>query len=120
MHRENEDFRDEQEDGRGGPGCGPGRAERGQGDHLDETAREWQEAFFQALHEVRVEALKSKIKSAWGKNIDGTAKEVLAAMFAEWKEFQKEQEAKKTDEKKPDARQGLKDILKKGMKKGPQ
>ena len=122
MHRENEDLRDEQEEGRGGPGGGPGRGERrqGQGDHLEETAREWEEAFYQALHEVRVEALKAGIKAAWGKNIAATSKDVIAAMFAEWKEFQKEQETKKAEVKKPESRTGIKDILRKGMRKGPQ
>ena len=101
MRRENEDFRDEHEGGRDRPGCCRGRDERSQErpDHLDQTAREWEEAFFEALHEVRRDALKARIKAAWGKNIDATPKEVVAAMFADWQEFHKREETEKTGQK---------------------
>ena len=109
MHREN----DNEEGGeRGGPG---GENGRDRGDHLDQTAALWEQAFYQALQELRVEFVKARIKAAWGKNLDATSKEVFTAMFEEWKEFQKQE----SSETQP-GRDGLREALKKGLKKGPQ
>ena len=144
MHRESGDDLEEEGGGKGGPGggpgggrgkqgggcaceCGPGCAcsgqEQGKPDHLDETAGHYERAFFEALQELRTEAVKARIKTAFGKNIDATAKEVVDAMLKEWEDFQ-EREAERAAEdlkkKGPNARQALRDILKKGMKKGPQ
>jgi hypothetical protein len=86
-------------------------------DHLEYTTRLWEKAFFEALHEVRVDLMKEKIKAAWGENMGQTASSVLEAFQGEWKKFQ-EEEAKKEKEAGPVA--AIKDKIKEGLKKGPQ
>ena len=118
------------ESGRGGPGTGFGSSQQSSGgegdqdcpqDHLDYTAGLWDKAFWQALHEVRVDLLKSKIKSSWGKNMEETAAAVVDTMHKEWKEAKKKEEEEEEEEKpKKTPRLELKERLKKGMKKGPQ
>jgi hypothetical protein len=55
--------------------------------HLDQTAELWEKAFWQALHEARVELLKEEIKKVWGPSLTGTAAGVAASMHDEWKAF---------------------------------
>ena len=88
-------------------------------DHLDYTVDQWKCAFDQALHEVRVDLLKGKIKESMGKTADATAKAVLDAMIKEWKEFMK-REAEKAAEKTPDPDEDLKAAIQQAWKKGPQ
>ena len=99
-----------------GPGGGAPRIQE-EPDHLEHTAQLWEKAFWQALHEVRVELMKERIKAAWGANMAPTADAVLEAFHAEWKEFQAK-EAEKEKAAGPVA--ALKDKIKEGLKKGPQ
>src|SRR5437762_147868 len=84
--------------------CGRGRGERDrrqnqdeEPDHLEHTAKLWDKAFWQALHEVRVDLMKEKIKAALGENMASTASSVLQAFEAEWKEFQAKEAAKEKE-----------------------
>lgn len=127
MHREDRDFR-------GGPGEGTakGRPEdcrddrdccEGPSDHADHMARLWEQAFYQALYVLRVEALKTRIKaSPFGKNLDVTAKEVVDAMYEEWLEFQAREKEQEKEEKKGASgkeRRSLRDLFKDSKTKGP-
>ena len=101
----------------GGPQQRPGQDDQQEkADHLEHTADLWEKAFWQALHEVRVDFMKEKIKAAWGKNMGQTASAVLDAFHAEWKEFQEKEEQKAKEAGPADA---LKKRIKDGLKKGP-
>ena len=99
-----------------GPGGGGPEIDE-EPDHLEHTAHQWEKAFWQALHEVRVEIMKEKIKAAWGENMAATASGVLLAFDAEWKEFQAKQAAEEKEAALGDA---IKAAVKEGLKKGPQ
>lgn len=110
-----------------GPDCGNQRQddsrcreERGEPrkiDHLERTAQEWEQAFWQALHEVRVELLKEKIKKSWGPNMGKTADGVVEAMEDGWKAF-RDREAQREEEK--NVFGVIMETVREGMKKGPQ
>lgn len=87
-------------------------------DHLEQTAAAWERAFFRALHEVRVEMMKERIKASWGKGMKETADGALAAMLADWKKFREQEEEGEDAASGP--REALKKVLKAGLKRGPQ
>ncbi len=86
-------------------------------DHLDQSAAAWERAFWKALHEVRVEMMKERIRAAWGEGMKETADGVLAAMHADWKKFR---ELEAAEEAKAGPREALRAVLKEGLKRGPQ
>ena len=121
---------DEQHQGhrRGEPCCEGGREDQGPNqrggpegaeDHLDYTAGLWEKAFWQSLHEVRVEFLKERIRDAWGKGMKETSEAVLEAMLAEWKRFQ-EQEEQRSQTREEGPRERIKDYFRKALRKAPQ
>jgi hypothetical protein len=64
------------------------------GDPVACAAAMWQGAFFQALRETHVEALKSRLQKAWGPQIDKAADAVLEAMGAKWESMLAQSKAK--------------------------
>lgn len=87
-------------------------------DHLDQSAAAWERAFWKALHEVRVEMMKERIRAAWGEGMKQTADGVLAAMHADWKKFREREEAEAAEATGP--KEALRAVLKEGLKRGPQ
>ena len=51
---------------------------------IDCAADLWKQAFGQAMKEVQVEILKTKIQKAWGPMMDASADALLAGMTAKW------------------------------------
>lgn len=102
---------------RGGSGCACA-ADREEQDHADYTAGLWRAAFHQALHEMRVEALKAQMKSKLGKNLDETAKAAFEAMMEEWKEDHEREEAAERAKTAPKPDAALKERIKAAWKKG--
>jgi hypothetical protein len=85
------------QEGHGGGGCcrggGHEGAREGEG-HAEQTARQWERAFWHALGELQVDAVKEKLKAAWGPKIDQTASAVVEAMIADWKAFHDSESAR--------------------------
>ena len=92
-------------EGQGGQCCQGGGAR----DHDEQAAQMWEQAFFTALRQVRVDILKEKIRKAWGKQMESVADEVMEAMEEEWKAFKQ----------KATAREALKAAVAKGFAAGP-
>ncbi len=51
---------------------------------IEMAEKMWKGAFFEALTEVKKEALKERIRKAWGANIDKSADAVLETMGTIW------------------------------------
>jgi hypothetical protein len=77
-----------------GGGCGGGH--QSSMSHEDQTAAQWEKAFWRALLELQTDAVKAKIKAAWGKKIDQTASAVVDLMLQEWKAFHESDEARQS------------------------
>jgi len=105
----------------GGPGAGPGGPGAPAGskpeDHADHTAQMWEDAFWQALRELHVEAVKTKLKASWGPRIDAMAGAAVEAMKEEWEAFRQKEKA---DERVKKAYEGFKEKIEKTFEKGPQ
>ena len=54
----------------------------------------WQRAFFRALEELQVEAVKAKLKKASGPMIDKMAGDVVQLMTEEWAGYHRQQGAR--------------------------
>ena len=99
----------------GGPHHHDDEREEEDQDHAEETARAWERAFWEALHEVRVGLLKTEIEARFGGHLKEVAKGVAEAMHAEWREYWAEQEEKLKPE--TGARRRIKDLIKKSIAK---
>jgi hypothetical protein len=64
--------------------------------HENETAQQWERAFWQALGELQTEAVKAKLKAVWGKKLDQTAAAVVDVMLQEWKSFHESDAARQS------------------------
>lgn len=77
---------------------------------IEAAEKMWKSAFFEALTEVKKEALKERIRKAWGANIDKSADAVIETMGTIW-------QAKLTSGKaKYDLKEKLARILTEGKK----
>lgn len=51
---------------------------------VEKAIKCWDSAFCEAMREVQIDILKTKIKVAWGSNLEKAADAVLESMGAKW------------------------------------
>ena len=51
---------------------------------MEQSARMWQKAFFQAMKEAQTDILKEKIRKQWGSFMDKEADAIITAMGVHW------------------------------------
>ena len=51
---------------------------------IEMAAQKWSGSFCQAMQEVQVEILKTKIKKAWGSDMEKVGDAVIESMSAQW------------------------------------
>ena len=77
----------------GGGSCGCGSQGCG-GDPIEKAAAMWSCAFFEAMKQVHVDLLKSKIQKAWGSKMEKAADAVVEAMGVHWQSMLAQANAK--------------------------
>ena len=51
---------------------------------IEKSIEMWDEAFCEAMHEVKVEILKKKIQAVWGSHLDKVGDAILESMDVKW------------------------------------